>query len=149
MDAHNGKLIGLIGLGDAVFSLTPRDEWVGWSRARRQVALRGMMDAHILGAVPPYSQLLGSKLVALLAASAEVRETFAARYAGRETVISGAEQDGRLALTRPRARWGARRSTTACVIAVRRMTRDASCSSGRGLRGARASFISPATCTRC
>jgi Domain of unknown function (DUF4338) len=98
MDAHNGKLIGLIGLGDAVFSLTPRDEWVGWSRARRQVALRGMMDAHILGAVPPYSQLLGSKLVALLAASAEVRQTFAARYAGRETVISGAEQDGQLAL---------------------------------------------------
>jgi hypothetical protein len=98
MDEHNDKLIGLIGLGDGVFSLTPRDEWVGWDLARRKVALRGMMDAHILGAVPPYSQLLGSKLVALLAASVDVREAFAERYAGRETVISGTQQDGHLAL---------------------------------------------------
>ena len=98
MDAHNGKLIGLIGLGDAVFSLTPRDEWVGWDRKRRETALRGVMDAHVLGAVPPYSFLLASKLVALLATSVEVRAAFARRYAGRETVISGAQQDGQLAL---------------------------------------------------
>jgi hypothetical protein len=98
MDEHNGKLIGLIGLGDAVYSLTPRDEWVGWDLQRRKIALRGIMDAHILGAVPPYSDLLASKLVAMLATSVEVREAFAVRYAGRETVISGAEQDGRLAL---------------------------------------------------
>lgn len=98
IDGHNGKLIGLIGLGDGLLSLAPRDEWVGWDRKRRQIALRGVMHAHILGAVPPYSRLLGGKLVALLTASMELREAFASRYAGRETLIEGSKQDGQLAL---------------------------------------------------
>jgi hypothetical protein len=98
IDRHNGKLIGLIGLGDPVFALGPRDEWVGWDRERRRTALRSVMDAFVVGAVPPYSYLLGGKLVASLMASVELRDTFAERYAGRETVISGAQQDGQLAL---------------------------------------------------
>jgi hypothetical protein len=98
MDEHNGRLIGLIGLGDGVLSLAPRDEWVGWTRERRQTALRGVMHAHILGAVPPYSRLLGGKLVAMLTVSTEVREAFASRYAGRKTMIEGSKQDGQLAL---------------------------------------------------
>lgn len=97
-DAHNGKLIGLIGLGDGVFSLKARDEWIGWDWKRRRTALRRIMHAHVLGAVPPYSNVLGGKLVALLTASVTVRETFASRYAGRETMISGVRQDGQLAL---------------------------------------------------
>lgn len=98
MDAANGKLVGLLGLGDPVFSLGPRDEWVGWDRLRRSAALRSVLHVHLLGAAPPYSQLLGAKLVALLAASVEVRTAFSARYAGRATVVSGTRQDGRLAL---------------------------------------------------
>jgi hypothetical protein len=98
IDQHNGKLIGLIGLGDPVFSLGPRDHWIGWDAEVRRTGLRRVMDAHVLGAVPPYSFLLAGKLVALLATSVEVREAFACRYAGRQTVISGAEQDGQLAL---------------------------------------------------
>ncbi len=31
VDDSNGKLVGLIGLGDPVYSLGPRDEWVGWT----------------------------------------------------------------------------------------------------------------------
>jgi hypothetical protein len=34
------------------------------------------MDAFVLGAVPPYSMLLGSKLVALLATTEEVARAF-------------------------------------------------------------------------
>ncbi len=98
VDRHNGKLIGLIGLGDPVFALGPRDKWVGWDKERRKTGLRSVMDAFVVGAVPPYSYLLGGKLVALLMASVELREVFAHRYAGRETVISGARQDGQLAL---------------------------------------------------
>ena len=98
MDSHNDKLIGLLGFGDPVFSLGPRDAWVGWDRRRRLTALRSILHVHLLGAVPPYSQLLGAKLVALLAVSTEVRMAFGARYEGRATVVSGARQDGRLAL---------------------------------------------------
>lgn len=98
VDDSNEKLIGLIGLGDGVFSQRARDEWIGWDRKRRQTALRSVMHAHILGAVPPYSHLLGGKLVAMLATATEVREAFSARYAGRKTLIAGDSQDGQLAL---------------------------------------------------
>jgi len=98
MDESNGKLIGLIGLADPVFALKDRDAWIGWSREVRVLRMRSVMDAYILGAVPPYSSLLAGKLVALLAASTEVREAFTGKYAGRTSYISGRTTDAGLAL---------------------------------------------------
>lgn len=98
VDGHNGKLMGLVGLGDPVFSLAPRDHWVGWDKEGRRARLRHVVDAFVLGAVPPYSLLLGGKLVALLAASAEVREAFRQKYAGRASFIGARTSDGRIAL---------------------------------------------------
>jgi hypothetical protein len=86
-DESNGKLMGIIGLCDPVFSLRPRDVWVGWSFEQRRQRLCHVMDAFVLGAVPPYNQLLCGKLIAMLATSREVREAFARRYAGRTTHI--------------------------------------------------------------
>ena len=98
LDDENGKLIGLIGLGDPVFSLSGRDAWVGWDHEARRTKLRHVMDAFVLGAVPPYSHVLGGKLVAALAASDEVREAFAKKYRGSTSLIGGSSFDGRLAL---------------------------------------------------
>jgi hypothetical protein len=56
------------------------------------------MDAFVLGAVPPYSSLLGGKLVALLLASDEVRSAFSKKYGGSCSVISQRELHSRLAL---------------------------------------------------
>ncbi len=98
VDEQNAKLIGLFGLGDPVFSLNPRDEWVGWSKETRRARLQNVMEAFVLGAVPPYTQLLGGKLVAMLAASNEVRAAFYKKYARAESVITGRPLDGRLAL---------------------------------------------------
>jgi hypothetical protein len=98
LDQQNDKLIGLIGLGDPVFSLSGRDAWVGWDHQTRRSKLRHVMDAFVLGAVPPYSFLLGGKLVAMLAASNEVRHEFYKKYHGSTTIIEGANFDGRLAL---------------------------------------------------
>jgi hypothetical protein len=60
--------------------------------------MQSVMDAFILGAVPPYSNLLAGKLVALLAASTEVREAFANKYAGKTTVILKRPTEAGLAL---------------------------------------------------
>lgn len=98
VDDHNGKLIGLIGLGDPVYSLGPRDEWVGWTLSDRKKRLGNVMDAFVLGAVPPYSFLLCGKLVAMLAASDTVRHAFKRKYAGARSVIRRKVHDGRLAL---------------------------------------------------
>jgi hypothetical protein len=87
MDSSNGKLIGLIGLGDPVISLGPRDRWIDWSREVRHARLRFIADAFVLGAVPPYSRMLGGKLVALLAVSSDVVGRFREKYEGRPSKI--------------------------------------------------------------
>lgn len=98
IDQSNGKLIGLIGLGDPVFSLKVRDAWVGWDADQRRKRLRHVMDAFVLGAVPPYSYLLGGKLVALLAVSDEVRTAVADKYRGSVSRIGNKPFDGHLAM---------------------------------------------------
>jgi hypothetical protein len=98
LDESNGKLMGLLGLGDPVFSLGPRDQWVGWTPQQRRSHLRFVMDVFVLGAVPPYSHLLCGKLIALLATSREVQRAFRKKYGGQESLISRQALDGRLAL---------------------------------------------------
>ncbi len=97
-DESNGKLIGVLGLGDPVFSLGPRDRWIGWTLMQRKARLQCVMDLFVLGAVPPYSHLLCGKLVALLATSREVQRVFRRKYGGDRALISGNPLDGRLAL---------------------------------------------------
>jgi hypothetical protein len=98
IDDNNGKLIGLIGLGDPVFSLGPRDSWIGWTPDDRKERIGHLMDAFVLGAVPPYSFLLCGKLVAMLTASETVRSVFLRKYGGVCSVIRQKIHDGRLAL---------------------------------------------------
>jgi hypothetical protein len=56
------------------------------------------MDAFVLGAMPPYSSLLGGKLVAMLATSNEVRTAFQRKYSGHHTRIADRVLPGHLAL---------------------------------------------------
>lgn len=97
-DGQNGKLIGLFGLCDPVFSVAARDAWVGWDFQSRKKRLRNVMEAFILGAVPPYSMLLCGKLVAMLCASDEVRAAFRRKYGRGQSLITHEEADGRLAM---------------------------------------------------
>jgi hypothetical protein len=97
-DEHNDKLIGLFALGDPVYNLWVRDQWIGWGVPEKNERLYHVMDAYVLGAVPPYSYLLGGKLVALLTASDEVRETFRQRYARQVSVIRRVAREPHLVL---------------------------------------------------
>ncbi len=87
-DKSNCKLIGLIALGDPSFNLAARDSLVGWSSADRQERLIHMMDAFILGAVPPYNSILGGKLVASLVRSRDVVANFRDHYRASVGLIS-------------------------------------------------------------
>jgi hypothetical protein len=98
LDEANGKVMGIIGLGDPVYSLKARDEWIGWSGETKRRRLYHVMDAYVLGAVPPYSYLLGSKLMALLALSSEVQTAFRSRYKGRRSLMSNLVRPPYLAL---------------------------------------------------
>lgn len=97
-DDYNGKLIGIIGLTDPVFNLTPRDAWVGWNSDDRKQRLTNVMDAFVLGALPPYNKILGGKLVALLATSTEMVSNFREKYRSYTGIISASKKDPRLVL---------------------------------------------------
>ena len=58
-DNHNGKLIGIIAIGDPVFNLSVRDNLIDWDAQARGKRLVNIMDAYVLGALPPYNALLG------------------------------------------------------------------------------------------
>ncbi|KQU79419.1 MULTISPECIES: Druantia anti-phage system protein DruA [unclassified Rhizobacter] len=96
VDQSNGKLIGIFAIGDPVYNLGARDSHIGWSIADREQRLVNLMDAYVLGAVPPYNMLLGGKLVACLVRTREVYEDFRMRYGGKEGIISGASKNARL-----------------------------------------------------
>jgi hypothetical protein len=97
-DRQNGKLIGIFALGDPVFNLSARDQWIGWTSEERKDRLIHVMDAYIVGAVPPYSQLIGGKLIASLMASNEVKNAYEKKYLSRTSIISGEKKRARLVL---------------------------------------------------
>ena len=97
-DRQNNSLIGLFALGDPVFNLSARDNWIGWSFQDRKERLIYVMDAYVVGAVPPYSQLIGGKLIAALMGSEEVKQVYERKYLGREAVISRKKNRARLVL---------------------------------------------------
>lgn len=98
IDEYTNKLMGLIGLGDPVYNLGPRDDWVGWTANDRRRRLTHVMDAFVLGAVPPYSFLLCGKLVAMLSVCSTVIDMFRNKYGGSYSVIGGREHNGCLAM---------------------------------------------------
>ena len=97
-DRSIDKLIGVFALTDPVFNLSDRDNWIGWSSKDRELRLQNVMDAYVVGAVPPYSALIGGKLVAAVMASEEVSRIFSSKYKNRRGIISKRRHDGRLLL---------------------------------------------------
>jgi hypothetical protein len=97
-DKSNGKLMGIIALGDPVFNLKARDELIGWDVKEREKRLVNILDAYVLGSVPPYNMLLGGKLVSCLVRSREVRDDFAKKYGKTRGLISGKKKGAQLAI---------------------------------------------------
>jgi hypothetical protein len=86
-DKTHNKVFGALGLCDPVFGLKARDEYIGWNKEQRNERLYNVMSAYILGAVYPYNELYGSKMVALSVGSKDVCNLFEEKYRDRKTVI--------------------------------------------------------------
>lgn len=95
-DGHNEKLIGIIAIGDPVFNLSVRDNLIDWNVEDRGKRLVNMMDAYVLGALPPYNMLLGGKLVACLLRSRDIYDDFTKAYGNTKGIISKQEKKARL-----------------------------------------------------
>jgi len=88
MDKLNWKVIGIIGLCSPVFNLAARDNWIGWTSGDRRERLTNAMDAFVLGALPPYSNLLCGKLIASLVATEEINRKYREKYKNKVSVIT-------------------------------------------------------------
>lgn len=95
-DEHNGKLIGLIAIGDPVFNLAARDDLIQWDAKDRAARLVNLMDAYVLGALPPYNTLLCGKLIACLLRSRDVYDDFTRAYGSTTGIISNKKKRARL-----------------------------------------------------
>ena len=96
-DDNNGKLIGLLALGDPVFNLRARDQLIGWDHIRRADGLVNLMDAYVLGAMPPYNMLLGGKLIASLTRTSDIVKAFETKYLSSVGLISKKQKNACLA----------------------------------------------------
>ena len=96
-DRGNSAVIGIVGLSDPVFGLSDRDRAIGWTPEVRRKNLKHVMDAFVLGAIPPYSYILGGKLIASLLMSRRISNDFRTKYGGRKTLISNEMFNGKLA----------------------------------------------------
>jgi len=97
-DGQNGKLIGLLALADPVYNLSVRDQWIGWDQSAKKNRLTSVMDAYVLGAVPPYNFIMGGKLIAALLKSEDLTNLFNKKYKNYVGTISGESKKAKLAL---------------------------------------------------
>jgi len=97
-DEQNSKLIGILGLSDPVIGLGVRDQFIGWDKDTRTEKLYHVLSAYVLGALPPYNQILGAKLIALLCQSWDILKIFKEKYTGKETVIKKETKPAELVL---------------------------------------------------
>ena len=86
-DDYHKSPIGLIGLQSPILSWRVRDEFLGVTAEKRDYWINQSMSAQRLGALPPYNNFLGGKLVALLMMSDDVREAFKKKYHNKTTLL--------------------------------------------------------------
>jgi len=79
-------VIGIAALGSSIIHIPDRDIKIGWDTKTRTDRIVYMMDAYVVGALPPYNSLLGGKLISYILASNEVREIFRNKYAQSATL---------------------------------------------------------------
>ncbi len=83
--------IGIAALGSSIIHIHDRDKWIGWNTKTRTNRIIYMMDAYVVGAMPPYNYLLGGKLISYILASNELRAIYKAKYTNVKTIIKNRE----------------------------------------------------------
>jgi hypothetical protein len=86
-DKQNGKVMGLVSLMSPLLGMEARDRYLGVTKANRTLVANLGLNGYRVGALPPYNELLGGKLAAMVLASREVREVYEERYWGKVTLM--------------------------------------------------------------
>lgn len=86
-DTHHEAVMGIIGLQSPPVDLECRDRLFNYPKNRKTELINQTMDIYSLGSFPPYSNVLGGKLVAGLAASQTIVSDYKQKYANKKTLM--------------------------------------------------------------
>jgi hypothetical protein len=85
---HNAPF-GLICLQSPVLKISVRDSFLEIPKDELDIWVNRSMSAQRVGALPPYNELLGGKMVALALTSNEIREAYREKYKDYISIIKG------------------------------------------------------------
>ena len=83
---HNAPF-GIIGLQSPILKMAVRDNFLKIPKAELDFWINMSMQAQRLGALPPYNQLIGGKMVAMSLTSNELRKRYSEKYDSYKTII--------------------------------------------------------------
>ena len=95
-DKYHNAPIGLIGLQSPILSWSVRDDYLGISPETRDYWVNQSLSAQRIGALPPYNDILGGKLVALLMTSDVIKNKFHNKYKNQKTILQKRKLPARL-----------------------------------------------------
>lgn len=84
-DDYHEAVIGIIGLQSPPADLTSRDSLFSYPKGKKLDLVNSTMDAYTIGAIPPYSNILGGKLCAGLISTDAIRQAYWRKYASKKT----------------------------------------------------------------
>lgn len=95
-DNYHMAPFGIIGLQSPVLKMAVRDEYLSIPKAELDIWVNRSMQAQRVGALPPYNELLGGKLVALTLGANEIRKAYKIKYSDTKTLIENRKLDSDL-----------------------------------------------------
>lgn len=93
--AHDAPF-GLISLQSPVLKMSVRDNYLGIPKSELDVWVNKSLNAQRVGALPPYNELLGGKLVALVLTCNEIRQAYRTKYSNYISIIKGRRLESEL-----------------------------------------------------
>jgi len=87
-DNHHDAPFGLIGLQSPPLRSHVRDKYLGLSNTKDHYWINQSMYGQRIGALPPYNELLGGKMIAMSLTSNEIREVYAKKYDNKITLLN-------------------------------------------------------------
>ena len=88
-DTSHDAPFGLILLQSPVLKMSVRDKYLDIPKEELDLWVNKSMNAQRVGALPPYNEILGGKMVALALTSNEIREAYKRKYNSSKTIIRG------------------------------------------------------------
>jgi hypothetical protein len=95
-DKTHDSPFGLIYLQSPPLRSAVRDKFLGLSKKQIDYWINQSLYGQRIGALPPYNELLGGKMVCLSLTSTEIREAYAQKYEKRKTMLKERELPNRL-----------------------------------------------------